>query len=189
MEFHNCSKPLWADGTFYYSKLTGGTSARSYPLTLAPLACGQDFKVRIYDTTVPPRSSISKSTLDQDDSEGEFERHGMTSRRRPDLHYDDDRSVLKEIKSVQGRTNYSRWTITVRLPLPSLFRRLKHNLQDANLSPLNDSLIYSSIGPVVSFVRTKEGEHLDTMSTDPSDHTQLNFAAGTRADFGVCLFF
>lgn len=38
-------------------------------------------------------------------------------------------------------------------------------LQDANLSPLNDALIYSSIGPVVSFVRTKEGEHLEVSST------------------------
>lgn len=38
---------------------------------------------------------------------------------------------------------------------------------------------------MVNFVRTKEGEHLETMSTNASDHTQLNFAAGTRGDFGI----
>lgn len=40
-------------------------------------------------------------------------------------------------------------------------------MQDANLSPLNDALIYSSIGPVVSFVRTKEGEHLEVGASSP----------------------
>lgn len=123
---------------------------KSNNLSLA--ACGQDFKVRIYDTTEAPSSSIRKATRD---SAGEPRvTESMPHLQQPSLagsrmfRYSEDESVLKEIKTVQGRSNFSRWTIT-----------------DANLSPLNDALIYSSIGPVVSFVRTKEGEHLETMST------------------------
>lgn len=77
-------------------------------------ACGQDFKVRIYDTTEPPSSAIRKATLD---TEGEpkitKQMPHLQNPRSRIFQYSEDESVLKEIKTVEGRSNYSRWTITV----------------------------------------------------------------------------
>lgn len=53
------------------------------------------------------------------------------------------------------------------------------------LFALTSRLHADRIGPVVNFVRTEKGQALESMSTDASDHVQLNFAGGNRRDFGV----
>jgi len=59
------------------------------------------------------------------------------------------------------------------------------DVQDGNLSPNNDALIYSTIGPIVNYVHTREGDSLEELGSHRSDYTQLNFAAGGRMDFGI----
>ncbi|CAO1633947.1 unnamed protein product [Parajaminaea phylloscopi] len=88
--------------------------------------CTQDFRVQMYDTT----AANSKRTLRMD--------AGMSRRRA--MYYTSfgttQYTSLKPIKTIQGRMG--NWTIT-----------------DANLSPDNQWMIYSSITPTVHLVSTK----------------------------------
>jgi len=119
----------------------------------------QDFRVRIYSGETP--TSRSKGTYDTAPR-----RHGAG---RFGYSRTDERSSLKLIKSIYAHDAYSRWTIT-----------------DANLSPSNDALIYSSIGPIVNMVRTREGAYtVEGFGEDASDHVQLDFSTGSRSGFGI----
>lgn len=116
---------LAADGSFYYSKSSplALIERMTRPHDLRRTACGQDFKVRIYDTSVPPTSCITKSSADSSTSlpgsqsqaaEPEMPGARFASRRQQMRSmFSNDQSVLKEIKTVQGRSHFSRWTITV----------------------------------------------------------------------------
>lgn len=83
--------------------------------------------MRIYDTSVPPTSCITKSTADSASlpvtqpltaAEPEMPSARFATRRQQMRSmFSNDESVLKEIKTVQGRSHFSRWTITVRFML------------------------------------------------------------------------
>lgn len=82
-------------------------------------AC-QDFNIYIYDTRNPPltgKNSVSDTTAPQRG------RRGLGT-------YWEHRSSLRTLKIIKGQERNCRWTIT-----------------DANLSPDNDWIIYSSITP------------------------------------------
>lgn len=84
---------------------------------------------------------------------------------------DDDQSSILLSKTIRAREHLSSWTIT-----------------DANLSPDNTKMIWSTIGPVVGMTRVKESsEDLETYD-DGDGQVALDFGAGRsggRRHFGV----
>lgn len=99
--------------------------------------CTQDFRVQMYDTTVAP----SREVLKLNDRTG-F-RHSAYYTSFGTTQY----TSLKPIRTIQGRMG--NWTIT-----------------DANLSPDNQWMIYSSITPVVHLVPTKVEPGIRTDASD-----------------------
>ena len=89
------------------------------------------------------------------------------------MYSDDDKTSLVLAKTVQAREHLSSWTIT-----------------DADLSPDNSKMIWSTIGPVVGMTRFRDNaddmENLD----DGDGQVSLDFGAGRyggRRHFGVSL--
>ncbi|PWN53676.1 WD40 repeat-like protein [Violaceomyces palustris] len=118
--------------------------------------CTQDFKVQMYDTTV----AGSKKVKELDD--------GRSLPRRS-LYYHSFGSKqytsLKPIKTIQGRQG--NWTIT-----------------DANLSPDNQWMIYSSITPFVHLVPTRED--IESGGRSNSDNqVMLDFSNSSDDDVGI----
>lgn len=110
--------------------------------------CTQDFRVQMYDTT----AASSQRVLRLDDRSG----YARSSRYYTSFGTTQYTS-LKPIKTIQGRLG--NWTIT-----------------DANLSPDNRWMIYSSITPIVHLVPTSAEAQ---GSSDTSDQqVALDFGAG-----------
>lgn len=121
-----------------------------------------DYKIRIYDMQTP---NTDKATLDSQ------ERQSGRRYRQYRMYYDEDKSSLPLTKTIQAREHLSSWTIT-----------------DANLSPDNTKMIWSTIGPVVGMTRVRESA--DDMETydDGDGQVALDFGAGRsggRRHFGV----
>jgi WD repeat-containing protein 23 len=106
--------------------------------------CAQDFRVRIYDMTAPPRAKTSLSA-------------GFGGRFRTYA----DKTTLRTIKTITANDHHASWTIT-----------------DADLSPDNSSMIYSTIGTIVNLVRTRDQGEADECRA-------LDFASGIHRQFGV----
>lgn len=87
------------------------------------------------------------------------------------MYYDHDKSSLALSKTIQAREHLSSWTIT-----------------DANLSPDNSKMIWSTIGPVVGMTRVRDSPD-DTETYDDGDgQVALDFGSGRnggRRHFGV----
>lgn len=146
---------------------TDGTVVASYP---APVYCGQysqdssffytctrDFKIHVYDTT----ESGPRRVQVQDDGAPTRNRRTWFYSSRGTTQY----TSLKLIKSIQGRQG--NWTIT-----------------DANLSPDNQWMIYSSITPFIHLVPTKQ--HFDSGGSVPSDNqVMLDFSNSGDDDVAV----
>jgi WD repeat-containing protein 23 len=73
----------------------------------------------------------------------------------------DDKTILRTIKTITANDHYASWTIT-----------------DADLSPDNSSMIYSTIGTVVNLVRTRDQGEADECRA-------LDFSNGRHRHFGV----
>lgn len=104
-------------------------------------------------------ASSSKSV---NDSREEPETMSRRMRSLRMMYGNDDKSSLRLIKTIHAHEQYSSWTIT-----------------DANLSPDNSKMIWSSIGPVVGMSSVKE---------DDEAQTSLDFGAGASGrsrHFGV----
>jgi WD repeat-containing protein 23 len=87
------------------------------------------------------------------------------------MYYDEDKSSLSLTKTIQAREHLSSWTIT-----------------DANLSPDNTKMIWSTIGPVVGMTRVRDSP--DDMETydDGDGQVALDFGSGRNGGgrhFGV----
>ncbi|KAH8920399.1 WD40 repeat-like protein [Atractiella rhizophila] len=127
-------------------------------------SCVQDFKVYIYDTRRSPLAG-TKSI---------YESPPTTNARRRRWETDDywisHRSSLKEIKTIRAREENCSWTIT-----------------DANLSPSNDWLIYSSITPVVHLVNTRESllQLPGQRAFSEEDQICLDFSTNQQVHFGI----
>ncbi|KAH8916447.1 WD40 repeat-like protein [Atractiella rhizophila] len=127
-------------------------------------SCVQDFKVYIYDTRRSPLAG-TKSI---------YESPPTTNARRRRWETDDywisHRSSLKEIKTIRAREENCSWTIT-----------------DANLSPSNDWLIYSSITPVVHLVNTRESllQLPGQRAFSEEDQICLDFSTNQHVHFGI----
>ncbi|KAI5480392.1 WD repeat protein [Pseudohyphozyma bogoriensis] len=113
-------------------------------------AC-QDFKVYIYDTRTGPLTG-KKSVTDTP----------STNRRGRGWGWE-HRSSMKTRLIVKAQEVNCRWTIT-----------------DANLSPENDWLLYSSITPYVHLVRTRQGEEWDTEDHDQHIIWSIRFSNDAR---------
>jgi hypothetical protein len=121
-----------------------------------------DYKIRIYDMQSP---NVNKSVLDSSETQS-----GRRYRQYR-MYYDEDKSSLSLSKTIQAREHLSSWTIT-----------------DANLSPDNTKMIWSTIGPVVGMTRVRESAD-DMESYDDGDgQVALDFGSGRsggRRHFGV----
>ncbi|PWN89953.1 WD40 repeat-like protein [Acaromyces ingoldii] len=124
------------DELFDYVPNSNGTEVAKYPArsycgqysedSSFFYTCTQDFKVHLYDTTASPSRVVR--------------RHADADSRRTRYHVSmatDHFTSLKPIKTIQGR--HGTWTVT-----------------DANLSPDNKWMIYSSINPYVHLVSTTQ---------------------------------
>ncbi|KAJ1030020.1 hypothetical protein NDA16_000933 [Ustilago loliicola] len=145
---------------------TNGTIVASYP---APVYCGQysqdssffytctrDFRVYMYDTTTagPKKVQVHDDGPRRVRNSWFFSSMGTTQY-----------TSLNMTKSIQGRQG--NWTIT-----------------DANLSPDNQWMIYSSITPFVHLVPTKQ--KFDTGGRTPSDNqVMLDFSNTGDDDTGI----
>lgn len=126
-----------------------------YPDSSFFYTCTQDFRVQMYDTT----AANSRRTLRMDDGPN------MPRRSRYYSSFGTTQyTSLKPIKTIQGRMG--NWTIT-----------------DANLSPDNQWMIYSSITPLVHLVSTRAESQ---GGQDFSDRqVALDFGAGDDDGGGV----
>lgn len=145
---------------------TNGTVVASYPARVYCgqysqdssffYTCTQDFRVHMYDTTLagPKTVQVYDDGPRRDRNSWFFSSAGATQH-----------TSLNLIKSIQGRQG--NWTIT-----------------DANLSPDNQWMVYSSITPYVHLVPTKQT--LDTGGRMSSDHqVMLDFSNTGDDDTGV----
>lgn len=143
----------------------GGTAGTMSDLDLICFASAWspvDYKIRIYDMLTP---NVDKSVNDSQ------ERQTGRRYRQYRMYYDEDKSSLSLTKTIQAREHLSSWTIT-----------------DANLSPDNTKMIWSTIGPVVGMTRVRESA--DDMETydDGDGQVALDFGSGRnggRRHFGV----
>ncbi|CBQ68109.1 conserved hypothetical protein [Sporisorium reilianum SRZ2] len=118
--------------------------------------CTQDFRVHMYDTTV-----AGPKTVQVHDDGPRRVRNSWFFSSMGTTQY----TSLNMTKSIQGRQG--NWTIT-----------------DANLSPDNQWMIYSSITPFVHLVPTKQ--NYDTGGGTPSDHqVLLDFSNTGDDDTGI----
>lgn len=124
--------------------------------------CTQDFQVHLYDTTANPYKKLHRHEEAYYPTRGRFYGTGGSHSHL---------TSLKSIKTIQGRQGS--WTIT-----------------DANLSPDNQWMIYSSITPYVHLVPTRKEiesggrSHSDNqVMLDFSDHGHEE--AGVRGRSGV----
>ncbi|CDU23320.1 uncharacterized protein SPSC_01949 [Sporisorium scitamineum] len=145
---------------------TNGTIVASYPARVYCgqysqdssffYTCTQDFRVHMYDTTVAGPKTVQV--------------HDDGPRRVRDSWFFSSMGTtqytsLNMTKSIQGRQG--NWTIT-----------------DANLSPDNQWMIYSSITPFVHLVPTKQ--NFDTGGRTPSDNqVMLDFSNTGDDDTGI----
>lgn len=129
---------------------------------------GADYKIRIYDMT---RASKDKSVTDPTQAAESQPYTGRRWRGHRALN-SIDRTSLATSKTVQAREHLSSWTIT-----------------DANLSPDNSKMIWSTIGPVVGMTRFKDSSQDEFESLDDGDgQISLDFGAGRyggRRHFGI----
>ena len=117
--------------------------------------CTQDFKVHVYDTTISGPQIVKEHTDGAIRSRMAryYSSYGTSSY-----------TSLHQIKSINGRQG--NWTIT-----------------DANLSPDNQWLIYSSITPFVHLVPTKQ--HFDPQARHSDDQVMLDFSNSGDDDASV----
>lgn len=145
---------------------TNGTIVASYPARVYCgqysqdssffYTCTQDFRVHMYDTTV-----AGPKTVQVHDDGPRRVRNSWFFSSMGTTQY----TSLNMTKSIQGRQG--NWTIT-----------------DANLSPDNQWMIYSSITPFVHLVPTKQ--HFESGGRTPSDNqVMLDFSNTGDDDTGV----
>lgn len=115
--------------------------------------CTQDFQVHLYDTTANPYKKVHRN----EDAQSNLRRpysYGLSG--------GSHLTSLKSIKTIQGR--HGSWTIT-----------------DANLSPDNQWMIYSSITPYVHLVPTRQ----DVQTQGRDNQVMLDFSNNGNDDAGV----
>ncbi|GAC99443.1 hypothetical protein PHSY_007044 [Pseudozyma hubeiensis SY62] len=145
---------------------TNGTIVASYPARVYCgqysqdssffYTCTQDFRVHMYDTTV-----AGPKTVQVHDDGPRRVRNSWFFSSMGTTQY----TSLNMTKSIQGRQG--NWTIT-----------------DANLSPDNQWMIYSSITPFVHLVPTKQ--HFESGGRTPSDNqVMLDFSNTGDDDTGI----
>lgn len=115
--------------------------------------CTQDFQVHLYDTTANPYKKVHRNE-DTPYSSRRAHTYGLSG--------GSHLTSLKSIKTIQGR--HGSWTIT-----------------DANLSPDNQWMIYSSITPYVHLVPTRQ--EVETQGRD--NQVMLDFSNNGNDDAGV----
>ncbi|KAK4055503.1 secretory subunit [Microbotryomycetes sp. JL201] len=122
-------------------------------------AC-QDMRVYIYDTLQPPRVG-SKSVMATPP-------RPRTTRRSMYADTWQHRSSMKTKKIVRANYSLTQWTVT-----------------DANLSPGNGLLVYSSITPFLHLVKTGEGSSFDAAGDDDQQVLDITNGHGSMSRFGV----
>ena len=131
--------------------------------------CAQDYRIRIYDMTSvnTNRSAIDRQQQHDEEMAASAHRRGY---RRYNPYSDDEKTSLPLMKSIQAPDHLCNWTIT-----------------DANLSPDNTRMIWSSISPVLGMAKVKENEDAFDVDDYGSGSVSLDFNAGQtrRRQFGI----
>ncbi|EGG09515.1 uncharacterized protein MELLADRAFT_115776 [Melampsora larici-populina 98AG31] len=125
--------------------------------------CAQGFRVYIYDMTVPPERT-KKNVLDT------FNHPTRSIFQSFDSSESSHISSIKLIRTFQAPAHNCRWTIT-----------------DANLSPDNNWMAYSSITPIVHLVKTRGEDAVLGLGLEDHEQEALDFGIDRweRTTFGI----
>lgn len=125
--------------------------------------CAQGFRVYIYDMTVPPKKA--EKNLSEP-----FQNRTRSIFQSIDSSESSHVSSIKLIRTFQAPAHNCRWTIT-----------------DANLSPDNNWMAYSSITPIVHLVKTRGEDAVLGLGLEDHEQEALDFGLDRweRSTFGI----